>query len=306
MWLLAELVVLFLVVATAVAMAARRVGLHRLRTVLGGSRVEAAVKGIAVGFVTPFCTYSALPVLVAMLDAGVRTSAWIGFLLAAPVLDPLIFVAIGVIFSPLTAVLYATATFAGAFAAALAADAAGVRARRPEARARSRRPTPVRGGAAGEDPGPSCGPDPFVSGAPWRGWRAEARDGVRYATGLIRGMVVPLAIAAGIATVITGLVPRELLVSVAGPDDPLAVPVAALIGTPLYVSGEAFLPIAAALSRQGMSDGALFALIIAGTGVNVPELALLGTVLPARLLASLTATIFLVATMSGYAIPAAT
>ncbi len=119
-------------------------------------------------------------------------------------------------------------------------------------------------------------------------------------------MVVPLAIAAGIATVITGLVPRELLVSVAGPDDPLAVPVAALIGTPLYVSGEAFLPIAAALSRQGMSDGALFALIIAGTGVNVPELALLGTVLPARLLASLTATIFLVATMSGYAIPVAT
>jgi hypothetical protein len=201
-------------------------------------------------------------VLVAMLDTGVRTSAWIGFLLAAPVLDPLILVAIGVIFSPLAAVLYATATFVGAFAAALAADAAalaadaaGVRARPPEARTRSRRPTPARRTATGQDPGPSCGPDPFVSGAPWRGWRAEARDGVRYATGLIRGMAVPLAIAAAIATVITGLVPRDLLVSVAGPDDPLAVPVAALIGTPLYVSGEAFLPIAAALSRQGMSDG---------------------------------------------------
>lgn len=270
-WLLAELVVLFLVVAPAVAMAARRVGVHRLRTVLGGGRVEAAVKGIAVGFVTPFCTYSALPVLVAMLDAGVRASAWIGFLLAAPVLDPVIFVAIGVMFSPLAAVLYATATFVGAFAAALAADAAGVRARRPDARARSRRPTPARGGAAGEDPGPSCGPAPFVAGAPWRGWRAEARDGVRYATGLIRGMAVPLAIAAAVAAVITGLAPRDLLLSVAGPDDPLAVPVAALIGTPLYVSGEAFLPIAAALSGQGMSDGAVFALIIAGTGVNIPS-----------------------------------
>lgn len=119
-------------------------------------------------------------------------------------------------------------------------------------------------------------------------------------------MAVPLSFAVAVAAAIGGLAPRDLLVAVAGPDDPLAVPVAALIGTPLYVSGEAFLPIAAALSRQGMSDGALFALIIAGTGVNVPELALVGTVLPARLLASLTATIFLVATVSGYVIPAVT
>lgn len=303
-WLLAELVVLFLVVATGVAVAARRFGVHRLRAVLGGGRVGAAVKGIALGFVTPFCTYSALPVLVAMLDAGVRTSAWVGFLLAAPVLDPLIFVAIGVIFGPLAAVLYATATFVGALAAALAADAVGVRARRSDVRARSRRPMPTRCSAAGEDGGPSCGPDPFSTGAPWQGWPAEARDGVRYAMSLIRGMAVPLSIAAAVGAVIAGLAPRDLLVAVAGPDNPLAVPVAAIIGTPLYVSGEAFLPIAAALSRQGMSDGAVFALIIAGTGVNVPELALLGTVLPARLLAGLTATIFTVATVSGYAIPA--
>ena len=114
MWLLAELVMLFLLVATAVAIAARRLGVHRLRSLLGGGRVIAAVKGIGLGFVTPFCTYSAIPVVIAMLDAGVRTSAWVGFLLAAPVFDPLIFVAIAVIFGPPAAVIYAVATFLGA------------------------------------------------------------------------------------------------------------------------------------------------------------------------------------------------
>lgn len=301
-WLLAELAVLFLVVATAVAVAARRLGVHRLRRLLGGGRVTAAFKGIVLGFVTPFCTYSAIPVLVAMLDAGVRTSAWVGFLLAAPVLDPLIFVAIAVIFGPLAAVLYTVATFTGALTAALVADVMAVRARRPDVRAHRLTPTPGRPG--GNDP--ACGPDPFASGRGWQGWPLEVHDGVRYALGLIRGMALPLGVAAAIAAVIAGLVPRDLLVAVAGPDNPFAVPVAALVGTPLYVSGEAFLPIAAALRDQGMSDGAVFALIIAGAGVNVPELALLGTVLPRRVLAGVAAAIFIVAVVTGYAIPALT
>lgn len=301
-WLLAELVVLFLVVATVVAVAARRLGIQRLRRLLGGGRVTAAVKGIVLGFVTPFCTYSAIPVLVAMLDAGVRTSAWVGFLLAAPVLDPLIFVAIVVIFGPSAAVLYAVATFAGALLTAVAADVVGVRPQRSRVSA-GRRPPP----AGRPDPdGPSCDPDPFGAGLPWQGWATEVRDGVRYAGGLVRGMAVPLGVAVVVAAAIAGLVPRDLLAAVAGPDNPLAVPVAALIGTPLYVSGEAFLPIAAALHQQGMAEGAVFALIIAGAGVNIPELALLAKIVPRRLLVAVTAAIFLVATTAGYVIPIVT
>lgn len=300
--LLAELVVLFLVVATAVAVAARRLGVHRLRRLLGGGPVTAAVKGIVLGFVTPFCTYSAIPVLVAMLDAGARTSAWVGFLLAAPVLDPLIFVAIAVLFGPAAAVLYAVATFVGALATAVVADAIGVRPRSRLVPAGRR--LPASGGPVPD--GPTCDPDPFGPGPPWRGWTTEARDGLRYAVGLVRGMAVPLGIAVVVAAAIAGLVPRDLLAAVAGPDNAAAVPIAALIGTPLYVSGEAFLPIAAALHRQGMAEGAVFALIIAGAGVNIPELVLLATIVPRRLLVAVTTAIFLVAITAGYVIPVVT
>lgn len=84
-----------------------------------------------------------------------------------------------------------------------------------------------------DDPDPACGPDPFGPGPPWEGWATEARDGVRYAAGLIRGLAV-LGVAAVIAVAVMGVVPG----------DPLAVPVATAVGTPLYMSDEAFVPIA--------------------------------------------------------------
>jgi uncharacterized membrane protein YraQ (UPF0718 family) len=40
-------------------------------------------------------------------------------------------------------------------------------------------------------------------------------------------------------------------------DNPLAIPAAAVLGTPLYVSTEAFLPIAATLHANGMGLGAV-------------------------------------------------
>ena len=291
--------------------------------------MSGALKGIALGFATPFCTYSAIPVLVAMLDTGVRTATWVGFLLAAPVLDPLIAVAIAVIFSPQAALAYSAVTFAAVFLAAIVADAAGLD--HLVARTRVTAPAPVDGDggvvavepriAAGTPPAAplantaaGCDPtaaacdgaattDPLSDTTPWRGWVPEARRAVRYAVGLIRGMAVPLVIAVAFAAAIIGFVPQGLLASLAGPGNPLAVPAAAVIGTPFYVSGEAFLPIAAALLDAGAGQGAVFALIIAGAGVNIPELTLLARLLHPRGLVALVATIFVVATTAGYLIP---
>jgi len=297
--LLGELLVLFLIVAAAVALAARRLGAQRLRRLLGGSRGAGALKGIALGFATPFCTYSAIPVLAAMLDAGVRTSTWLGFLLAAPVLDPLIAVALAVIFGPRAALAYTAATFVAILAAATIADAAGLE--QPRTRVgrvlHAGAPAPV-----GADGCPVI--DPLAGGPPWRGWSAETAHATHDAIALIRGMAAPLVIAVAFAVAIAGFVPADLIAGLAGPGNPLAVPIAAVAGTPFYVSGEAFLPIAAALQDKGMSAGAVFALLIAGAGVNLPELGLLSRMLDLRLLVVLVAAIFAIATLAGYVIPA--
>ncbi|HSJ44393.1 MAG TPA: permease [Euzebyales bacterium] len=304
-WLVVELVALFLVIAGGVELTARRLGLDRLRRLLGGTRLAGATKGVALGFLTPFCTYSAIPVLIAMLDAGVRTSAWTGFLLAAPVLDPLIAVALAVVFGPAVAIAYTAITGAGILAAALLADAAGIGAR-TGSRIRRGSVAPV-GSSVDTSAGDVVGePDRVTDRTPWRGWPAEAGHAAVHARHLLREMAVPLVIAAVVAVIITGVVPQDAVVAVAGPDSLVAVPAAALLGAPLYVSGEAFLPIAAALRHQGMGDGALVALIIAGSGVNLPELTILGRLLDRRVLAALVGAIVTIATIAGYLVPAVT
>ena len=86
--LLVELVVLFVGVSFLVEILQRRFGPKRLRRWMGGRPVVAALKGIVIGFVTPFCTYSSIPLLVGMRRAGVPPAGYVAFISAAPVLDP--------------------------------------------------------------------------------------------------------------------------------------------------------------------------------------------------------------------------
>ena len=89
--LVLELTALFIGVSFLVELFQRRLGPEQLRRFLGGRPVVAAVKGIAIGFVTPFCTYSAVPLLVGLRKAGVPPAGYVAFLAAAPVLDPILF-----------------------------------------------------------------------------------------------------------------------------------------------------------------------------------------------------------------------
>lgn len=128
---LSELVVLFLAVSFAITLLTRWVGLKRVSRWMGGGPLRSALKGIALGFATPFCTYSAIPMLVGLRQAGVRTAGTIGFLLAAPVLDPLLFAAFAVLFSPWMAVTYSLVAFTGVLTVSLVADAANLAVFRP-------------------------------------------------------------------------------------------------------------------------------------------------------------------------------
>ena len=66
-----------------------------------------------------------------------------------------------------------------------------------------------------------------------------------------------LLIAIAIGSVIYGFMPTDLLEQYAGPDNPFAIPVAAVISVPLYIRAEAVIPLAAALmAKGGCRDGA--------------------------------------------------
>lgn len=87
---------------------------------------------------------------------------------------------------------------------------------------------------------------------------------------------------------------------IAGPDNPFAIPVAAVLGIPLYIRAETAIPIGLALMGKGMSIGAVISLIIGGAGMAIPEMTMLASIFKKQLVAMIVLVIFLPAVVSGY------
>ena len=313
--LVAEMAALMLGVTFGVALLQRRLGDDTIRRWMGGPPRRAALKGIALGFVTPFCTYSAIPVLVGMRQAGVRPAGYAAFIFAAPVVDPALVGVLALIVGPTGAVLYVAIAFAAAFLLALIVDAIDVTKHLKPVPALVHAPASAALAPAGPQPPqpspcPSPAPEPAGSQSspqptpcsspePWGGWRHEAAAAWRRAMALLRSMAWLMAVGVGIGVAISLLVPADAIVGIAGAGNPLAVPAAAATGVPLYFGTELLLPIGDALHAGGAGTGAIVALVIAGTGANIPEFALLTKVARGRLVAAFFAYVFAVAVAAG-------
>lgn len=81
---------------------------------------------------------------------------------------------------------------------------------------------------------------------------------------------------------ILAYVPQETIAGTLGDGNPLAVPMAALIGAPIYLTEVATLPIVSGLLQSGMSPGAAIAFLIAGPATTVPAMAAVWTLVRPR------------------------
>lgn len=93
-----------------------------------------------------------------------------------------------------------------------------------------------------------------------------------------------LVAAVALGAVIHGWVPTDFFTRVAGPDNPLAVPVAVAVGVPLYSNAAGVLPLVEALHGAGMAMGTLLAFMMSVVALSLPEMILLRRVLRPRLL----------------------
>ncbi|MHB8091571.1 MAG: permease [Syntrophales bacterium] len=115
-----------------------------------------------------------------------------------------------------------------------------------------------------------------------------------------KGVFWYLLLGAAIGAVIYGFFPQSLVVRVAGPGNPWSIPIAALIGVPMYIRAETIIPISAALVGKGMGLGTVLALIIGGAGASIPEIIILGSIFRKKLIFAFVLNVFLVAIAAGY------
>lgn len=89
-----------------------------------------------------------------------------------------------------------------------------------------------------------------------------------------------ILLAFALEALILRFVPQEAMVAVLGTDAPWAVPLAALLGIPLYMDSFSALPVISGLLQQGMAPGAAIAFLLAGPVTTIPAMTAVRAVLP--------------------------
>ncbi|MEZ8024507.1 permease [Vibrio sp. 1F255] len=103
-----------------------------------------------------------------------------------------------------------------------------------------------------------------------------------------------------IGSFIYGFIPTDLIAQYAGEGMWYAIPVAAVIGIPLYIRAEAVIPLSAALVQKGMALGSVMALIIGSAGASLTEVILLKSIFKNQMIAAFLFVILSMAMGAGF------
>lgn len=106
-----ELTVLFLVLSFLVGLLQAWLPEEKVRRVFDRHRRGGHFVGAALGAVTPFCSYSTVPVLAGLLRSGAPFGPTMAFLFASPLLDPIVLGVLVFVIGLKGTVVYAMATF---------------------------------------------------------------------------------------------------------------------------------------------------------------------------------------------------
>lgn len=259
------------------------------------SHDEGAGNVLAAGFgaITPFCSCSTVPALAGLLRAGAPLGLAFSFLLASPLVNEIAVILLLGLFGLKVTVVYVLGTFTAAVVAGLVIGRLGLAEHVKDADGLT-----DTGGTVATDGGTAtCG---CASTTPVeRTHRQRVKTAARGAWSFFVDTLPYLVLGLTIGALIHGAVPVEMTRTVLGPDNPVAVPLAALVGAPIYLSMSGMLPIAASLSEQGIAIGTVLAFVIGGAGVSIPNLVLLNKLFDRQLLLVYAGTVVAIGTAIG-------
>lgn len=271
-----ELTALFIVISFLVSLLQQVVTEEKIKGILQkGNKATGYISGTFLGALTPFCSCSTIPILAGLLSSGAPFGPSISFLISSPLLNPVIVILLWKLLGFKITAFYVIAMFIFAVLAGVTFNALDL-----EKHLRNVR---IRRSQSGKEQKESK-------------WIIALKDAWNFFYPVLPYLLIGVLIGAAIHD----FIPKEFITSVAGDNHPFAIPVAAIIGIPMYIRVETMIPISEALVSKGMSMGAVIALIIGGAGASLPEVLLLNKLFKPRLLTAFIVAILLGAIVTGY------
>ncbi|MBF0159809.1 MAG: permease [Magnetococcales bacterium] len=239
---------------------------EKVRTlIIGKSRGLGYLLAVVLGAITPFCSCSSVPLFIGFLEGGIPLGVTMAFLITSPLVNEVAVVILGAVMGWQMTLVYVAAGMGIGILGGILIDRFHL--------------------------------ERWVEEYVWKiqlgqmalteadgSWHAR----IAYAWGEVGSIVrriwlyVVLGIAIGAG--LHGYVPQELFLRYASAENPLAVPIAVLMGLPLYSNATGIIPVAEALMAKGVPMGTVIAFMMSVVGVSIPEFVMLRKVLKPQML----------------------
>jgi len=251
---------------------------NKIKKLLGKKRegignIFAALLGIP----TPFCSCSAVPLFLGFLEAGVPLGVTFSFLIASPLINEVAAVMLFAMFGWQIALLYVASGFAIAVIAGIIIGRLHLEKEVEKIKCKTR----------------------IQRDEKWN-WKERLEFGLSQSKTITLNVLPYLLVGIAIGGLIHGYAPQDLLLKIAGTGNFFAVPIAVLIGIPLYSNAAGMVPIVGVLISKGMGIGTALAFMMSVIGLSLPELIILRKMLKPKLLIAFVLIMFLALVFTGY------
>ncbi|MBT2725681.1 permease [Bacillus sp. ISL-75] len=269
-----ELTVLFIVISFLISLLQGFIPYEKIEKKLAGkNKLLAAFAAIVFAFITPFCSCSTIPVVVNMLKKKMPFGIVMIFLFASPVLDPTILTLMGVVLGWKVTAIYTVLTTIFSIVIGFILEKLGFE---------------------------KSVKNVVMTGYESQNQKFNVKLALKETLDLMKSVYPYLIIGAAIGAVIHGLVPTEWISSVFGEEHWWLIPIAAIIGIPLYIRLSSMIPISQILIAKGMALGPVMAMIISSAGASLPEVVLLKSIFKKQLVFTFVLSVFAMSTISGF------
>lgn len=260
-----KIIILLAVIIFAVSIIRSFLPPERIRKVLAGDKKYSGnVLASILGIITPFCTCSAIPLFIGFLEAGVPLGTTFSFLVASPMINEVALVLLFGLFGWKIALLYILSGLIIAIVSGIIIGHLKVENLVAEFIYKNKLKD--------------------QSEFPEMTWKQRFVYAKNYTIDIIKKVWIYIIIGIGIGAWIHGFVPTDFLAQYAGSDKWYAVPLAVLIGIPLYSNAAGVIPLVGVLSEKGVALGTSLAFMMAVTALSLPEFFILRKVMKTKLI----------------------
>ncbi|MFZ3054715.1 MAG: permease [Minisyncoccales bacterium] len=217
------------------------------------------------GIITPFCSCSAVPLFLGFVEAGVPLGATFSFLVASPMINEVALVMLLGMFGFKIAAIYIISGLLIAIFSGIIIERLKLESLLAD----------------------------FVLKNKINANNFEIRDknfkerisyARSYTLDMVKKVWLYVLIGIGIGAWIHGYIPADFLAKYAGSNNWFAVPLATLIGIPLYSNAAGIIPLIGALTEKGVAMGTALSFMMAVTALSLPEFIILKKVMKTKLI----------------------